>query len=255
MPNVFSKFEQDATDPNHDQLTRWLLTVKKFNMKAISPMVTLEDYASAKCKANRKSRRTIKHKSRNNDSSDSESKEYTSKADYVQMEVPVADGDVAKGSLKMKMYLPLVSGSTTPIQFFQFIQDEKRLSRKLRLLGNYGARLGHVGSLMKPGAAENAFNSAQDAYQAWCTNTGTAPVPRTRFKYTLNEIAKMVFGPSWADSYLAQRHYLEKCFQMDGKEIPSEEIRDLKELNEFLPYFPLQHGGKPGQCARRVQRC
>ena len=50
----------------------------------------------------------------------------------------------------------------------------------------------------------------------------------------------MVFGPSWADSYPAQRHYLEKCFQLDGKEVPSEEIRNLKELNEFLPHFPFK---------------
>ena len=54
----------------------------------------------------------------------------------------------------------------------------------------------------------------------------------------MNAIAKMVFGPSWADAYPAERHYLETCFQMNGKTVPSEEVRDLRELNEFLPHFP-----------------
>ena len=168
------------------------------------------------------------------------------------MEVPVADGNTAISSLKMKLYLAMVSGSTTPIQFFQFVQNERRLARKLGLVNNYGAQLGHVGSLMKPGEAENAFNKAQTDYDQWCIASTTAPDARTRFDYTMNEISKLVFGPSWADAYRAEHHYLGTCFQMNGRTVPLEEVRDLRELNGFLPFFPYNMEEDGANCPTAI---
>ena len=112
MPNVFSRPEQNHSPQQHDQLTKWLLEFKRFNTRVIGPPVTLEEYAYSKRKGAKK-KRSSKHKARS-DGSDSEDESSSSKGNYVQMEVPVADGDTAIGSLKMKLYLAMVSGSTTP---------------------------------------------------------------------------------------------------------------------------------------------
>ena len=101
--------------------------------------------------------------------------------------------------------------------------------------------MGNVATLCKSGEAEQCLGDAQESYCTWCMTNRKEPTAETRFDFTLNELAKMIFGPSWEDAYPAQRNYLEKCLRIDGEQAPSTDIKVLKKLNNFLVYFPSEY--------------
>ena len=106
------------------------------------------------------------------------------------------DGDTSRHALTYQLYVKLIHGGSKPVDFFKFIQDEQRWAKKLGISNNFGARLGNVATLCKPGKADQCFREAQEAYHEWCTDKGQEPSAETRFDFTLNELSKMVFGPS-----------------------------------------------------------
>ena len=53
----------------------------------------------------------------------------------------------------------------------------------------------------------------------------------------LNDVTKKVFGNEWSSSVRVQKGYLRKNLRMEGN--PEVFFDRLKELNEFLPYFPV----------------